>query len=473
MDNDNKKTAKAAIVNTVANVISLAIGIIMVPIISRVISAGDLGIASIFVSTRNCLTIIATLAVYEYVYKAMLEFPHNKRDYILSIISFVTIMVILVFIFAIPFKAQIKLLFSMDDFLFYWLFVSVFVYAVGQIGHHYCVFHNKYVLILLIVFATGPVSQILGVALAVLMKSHRYIGRVIGLDFYSIAIVIGLLGWLVVSAIKGRNIRIDTKYIKNTLMCSIPIVPHLLSQMILTQSDLIMIGRFTDSQKSGIYSMAHTVGNLAYTVLLQVITVWSPWVYRRLAENKKEHILRISSTMIIMGSYLSVGLLTVSTEVIKLFLTETYLPCIYIVPPLVCSMFFQFAYIFTYDLNYYNKKAMYIALPSIVASITNVILNILFIPGFGYMAACYTTLASYFMLFMLSFWFSIRLGLREVYNIKCLISAVFFVLSYAVIMMVLTDYILIRYLLLIIVSVVLFVTQYKRIFDIIAIIKEK
>ena len=473
MDHDNKKTARAAVVNTIANIIALAIGLIMVPIISRVIPADDLGVASIFVSTRNCLTIIGFLAVYDYLYKAMLEYPRNKKEYILSILVFITLMTIGLFIMVLPFREYVKSLFSMDDFLFYWLFVSAFVYAVGQIGHHYCVFHNRYILILLIVLATGPVSQILGVILAAAMPMHKYIGRVIGLDFYSAAITISLLLWLMFSIVKERHIKPDIKYVKNTLFFSIPIVPHLLSQMLLTQSDLIMIGKLADSEKSGIYSMAHTVGNLAYTVLLQVITVWSPWVYRRLEEKEEDQVFRNSKFMICIGSYLSIGLLTVSTEVIKLFLTETYLPCIYIVPPLVCSMFFQFAYIFTYDLNYYNKRPAYIAIPSIVAAIANIVLNLALIPEFGFMVACYTTLVSYAILFGLSFLFSIRLGVMRIYNVRYLIGAVFVVLLYAVVMMTLAEFIIIRYLLLLVITVILLATQYNKVIGMMRMVRKK
>ena len=58
--NDNTQTAKTAILNTVANCISLVVGMIMIPIVTRVLSTEQMGIANTFISTRNTVVIIIT-----------------------------------------------------------------------------------------------------------------------------------------------------------------------------------------------------------------------------------------------------------------------------------------------------------------------------------------------------------------------------------------------------------------------------
>ena len=77
--NDNVQTAKTAILNTIANCVSLVVGMIMIPIITRILSVEQMGIANTFMSTRNTVVIIITCAVYAYVHKAMIEYKkvHN------------------------------------------------------------------------------------------------------------------------------------------------------------------------------------------------------------------------------------------------------------------------------------------------------------------------------------------------------------------------------------------------------------
>ena len=86
MDNqkDSVQTAKTAILNTFANCISLVVGMIMIPIITRVLSVSQMGIANTFISTRNTMVIIITCAVYAYVHRAMIEFKNEKKSYLFS-----------------------------------------------------------------------------------------------------------------------------------------------------------------------------------------------------------------------------------------------------------------------------------------------------------------------------------------------------------------------------------------------------
>ncbi len=113
---DSKLTVKTALMNTVANVISLVVGMVMVPIIARVLSEKDLGIASTFLATRNTLVILATLAVYAFVNRAMLDFEKEKKDYIFSITVFCIAMVGVIFLISLPFREFLQQALKLDDF---------------------------------------------------------------------------------------------------------------------------------------------------------------------------------------------------------------------------------------------------------------------------------------------------------------------------------------------------------------------
>lgn len=449
--NDNTQTAKTAILNTVANCISLVVGMIMIPIVTRVLSTEQMGIANTFISTRNTVVIIITCSVYAYVHKAMIEFKDEKKSYIFSIIVFSILAVVISFCISLIFKEKLMKLLSLDNFLYYWLFISCLGFALYSIADYYCIFQNKYYIVAMIVLSVGPISQFLSVGLSYVLENDKYIGRVIGLDFVYLLVAVCLIVWMFV----GRRPKIKTKYVKTTLAFTIPIIPHLLSQMVLTQCDLVMISYFCGSSKSGIYSMGHTVGFLALTVMSQIMASWSPWVYRRMEDKEFKTIFDNSKLIVLVGAYISIGLLTISTELIKIFLTDVYSPCIYIVPTLVVAMFFQFIYIFVYDFQFFNKKAKSIAGSSIVAAIFNLITNYIFIPKFGFLAAGFTTLASYFVLLMINYFFTVRIGINKVYDIKQLFAWTIVVGVYALICVKLKNEFIVRYIMFIGFSLVL------------------
>lgn len=158
---DNQKTMRTAILNTLANGSSLVIGIIMIPIISRILSPEELGIATTFISTRNTVVIIVTASVYAYVYRAMLELKNDeeKKNYLFSLTLFCMLAVCFFYLVALPIKDYLKIFLSLDDVLFNWLFVSILIFALYSIADYYCMFHNKSILVFVIVFSTGSVSQ--------------------------------------------------------------------------------------------------------------------------------------------------------------------------------------------------------------------------------------------------------------------------------------------------------------------------
>lgn len=455
---DSKKTIQTALLNTIANAFSLVIGMVMIPIIARVLTTTEMGVASTFISTRNTFVIVATLSVYAYVHKAMLEFKDNKKNYIWSIAIFCAIALCVVFGVCLPFKSHIMKILSLDNFLFYWLFVSAFVFALYSIGNYYCIFHNKSLIVFAIVLAVGPISQFLSYGLAFVFSDRKYIGRVLGLDFVYCIVALCVVVWLLVS----KNKKPAWKYVRQTLKFTVPIIPHLLSQMVLTQCDLIMISYFAGEDKTGIYSMGHTVGFLAFTVMSQIMAAWSPWVYRRLEEADRESIYKNAKIMMLLGTFMSIGLLTVGTELIRIFLPSDYSPCVYIIPPLVLAMYFQFVYLFFYDLEYYYKKSKWIATASVIASILNVLLNLYCIPRFGYIAASYTTLASYLVLLVLNYLFCLKLGVRKTYNIFVVLGLTGAVIVYMGFVFMTINLPVVRYVVLVIISMILLITQWKN-----------
>ena len=85
--------------------------------------------------------------------------------------------------------------------------------------------------------------------------------------------------------------------VKEGLQISLPMIPHLLSQIFLSSCDLLMIKSISGESSAGIYSVAYTIANILYTISLQIFKPWSPWVYRRI-ENKETDSIKENSKLI-------------------------------------------------------------------------------------------------------------------------------------------------------------------------------
>ena len=84
----------------------------------------------------------------------------------------------------------------------------------------------------------------------------------------------------------------------------------------------------------------------------------------------------------------------------------------YVVPPIVLGTLAQYFYTNYVNVEIFCKKTSIIAMGSCLAALINYILNYAFIPRFGYIAAAYTTFASYIVL-MLMHYIMVRFVLKE------------------------------------------------------------
>lgn len=439
---DNTKTARAALVNTTANIIMTIVAMLMIPITTRILHTGDLGNAVSFFSIRNICLNIFTLASYTAVNRGLLEFHDNKFEFLSSLLLFNLVTIGLFGLVYGIFRSFFESILGFTPLLSFLLFFSVLLWMSYTIGTTYLLYHNRYKTMFCITMCIGPFSQFLAIFLILHLNSDKYLGRIIGLDgFYWI---IGFL-FLILILLKG-HFTFKKIYIKYALSLSLPLIPHLLAQTLLSQSDIIMITNICNSDKSGIYSMAYTIAMVLYALLSQIMAVWSPWCYRRLNEKNTSVIYQYSKVLYFVALIMSIGLMMISPEAVSLFLADSYHECMYLIPIIIVGMFFLFSYTFFYDIEYYHKKTILIAVASILAASINIVLNLIFIPVLGYIAAGYTTAIGYFLLMLLHMIFMKKIDNRKIYNIPMLFIASLFVLIFALLMVYLIDYIFLRYL---------------------------
>lgn len=66
-------------------------------------------------------------------------------------------------------------------------------------------------------------------------------------------------------------------------------------------------------------------------------------------------------------------------------------------PPVACAVFFKFLYPLFSNVEFYYEKTGFVMVASCIGAVANIILNYIFIPIFGYLAAGYTTLFCYIL----------------------------------------------------------------------------
>lgn len=143
-------------------------------------------------------------------------------------------------------------------------------------------------------------------------------------------------------------------------------------------------------------------------------------------------------------TYAMVALLLGGPEVLKIMASSKYWEGILIIPPVVLSSYIIFMYGLYVNVEHFYKKTVGITTNTVIAAISNIILNLIFIPKFGYVAAAYTTLVSYLICLALHVYRSKKLN-KDLFPISIFVGSLTLVLAVSVIYYFVLDYAFVRW----------------------------
>ena len=260
-------------------------------------------------------------------------------------------------------------------------------------------------------FVVSTALSLMTVALSLLLlprydEDTLYIARTIG--FCAPYVVVGAVLWAVMFKKSPAGFR--REYWRYALVLGTPIIFHLLSQNILTQSDRVMMQRFRiDDDIIGIYSFFYTFSGIVTTVLNALNVSWCPFYYDYL-HAKSFDILKVKCRNYMqMFTIICCGFLLVSREVSRLFADESFQSGIDVLPILTVGIFFIFMYQFPVNFEFFHKKTQIIAGGTVCAGLLNIGLNALLIPPYGMYGAAVATMISYVALFAGHYFIATRL----------------------------------------------------------------
>ena len=458
---DGKRTMTSMLTNIVSVIIQMIVSLISVVLITKIISVDDLGIATSFITLKNIMTIICLLSITSSINRMLVDIKKDEFEYLSSIYIFSSVFCSIICLLYLLFNQYLSGILGFDLKMMLFMFSLIFLINGCSIVVTYWNYKNFYKYNFIYNILSNPVGQLLSLLFAYILVSNKYLGRIVGIDFFNI--IFGLICGIVI-LVKGK-FKFNINYVIESLKISVPMIPHLISQLLLTSCDLLMIKNLIGPGSAGIYGMAYTISTLLYAILIQFFNPWSPWVYRRLNNNQIETVYTNSSLMMSFSFYLCIGLICIAPDLIKLFLNSDYYDAISLIAPITVGIFFQIMYIFFFDVEYYYKKNKQISIYSVIACVLNIVLNYILISKYGYQAAAYTTLFSYFILLLLHYFGMRSVDKRKIYNVRHMASLSIILLSVLIILHIIHYYLVFRYIILILVTLIMFIIYRNKIIE--------
>lgn len=408
----NKSALKAGVWYTISNLLVKAAAFITTPIFTRLLTPTEVGAFSNVSSWFAILAIITTFDLYAAILIAQFDYKDELNEFIASSLVLSTSITMAFYLLVLAFKPFFLDLFSINELSLHLIFMYCLVYPAIQMFQIKNRIEYKYKLVtaisLLSVLGTTLVS--LGLVLAL---PDRFMGRLIGSYVPHI-----LLNVIIYIYLLKKSRWISPKYWKYSLTICIPLIWHTLAGNLLSSSDRIMITRFCGEADNAFYSVAYSCAQIVSILWSSINAAWSPWAYEQM-DRQAFSALKKASKLIMAGfGVIVLGGLLIAPELLVLMGGEKYAAALTVLPPIMLGYVFQFVYALYVNIEFYSKKQKYIALGTTVAALVNVGLNLVFIPMYGYVAAAYTTMVGYIVLFCLHFLFVKKLGRISWYDTK-------------------------------------------------------
>ena len=400
-----KKTYKmAGTYYFIGNLFNKGIAFITVPIFTRILLTSDYGIVTTYNSWVSILTIVVGLAIYMGIRAAFIDYK-DKIDDFMSVSTTFTLLcggIILILVGGGALLIRINVYYS----VLILCLIQGIASALIQNYLMYLMMQYKYKFRTALMILPNLLSVIASIIVVVFfLKKDFYMGRIVP----TALITIGFGFLTVVLVYKKSRMLFKKEYLQYALKISSPLVLHGLALYILSQSDRIMITSLADASQTGIYSLIYNFSMIATVVTTALEGVWVPWFTEKLKHNDRDSINKMSKDYIDIMLYVIIAIVIMGPEVVKILASKPYWEGIMIIPPVIIANYLIFAYTMYVNIEHFHKKTPYITINTLIAAIINIVLNFIFIPKYGYVAAAYTTLISYLVSFLLHSFYAKKL----------------------------------------------------------------
>lgn len=415
-------TVKVSTAYAVCSILQKCLSFITLPLFTRLLTTEQYGQYTIYSSWSGILTIFLTLNLaYGSFQTAMVKFENRREEYITSVQGICLVLCGIFLVVYLPFKSLWNHLFELPT-PFVLLLVAEIVFSMAtQLWMEKNRFEFKYKSVVLITLLMSLLSPIIAFVIVSLVSEKGY-ARIFGY-----AIVNILVGFIIFTYNLQKGKRLYNKeFWKYAIWFNVPLLAYYLSQVVFNLSDRIMISHMTGTSDAAMYGVAYNLATILTFVLNAINSSYVPWMYGKIKDNKCSENKSISLMLAVLMGLMILCVIWYAPEIIMLMAGERYKAAIYVVAPVAMSLLLLFYCQLFINVEFYYEEKKMLIYGSVGAAFLNFILNYILIPIYGFVAAGYTTLASY-IVFALSNYYTIRLIFKkkkladELYNYKGLL----------------------------------------------------
>lgn len=446
------------------NFVQKCISMLTTPVFTRIMSEEQYGICGIFTSWSMIFEIIVSLCLSSC---AMVLYTKlDNKEKILSTLTSLQVILGLfwIFIYLIAHR-KISELLQMSESLCIALILSASSSQAIYLWMGYKRYLYEYKGSVGVTIVITVISSLFS-AFSVVFISNSAAGRLIPMTIVNVGVAV----FLYFLDLKKCCIIFDPYIWKFAFSFGIPLIPHAVSQFVLSVSDRLMINYMCGVKDVALYSVAGSIGAIFSMFTASINASFAPYQYQQIKNKNYKKLEQRADEVILLVAILSFGIMLFGNEIIFVFGGEKYIESTHIIVPVCLGAFFGYMFqLFARVQEYFLHKTT-LVIASTLCAMMNVVMNYIFIGLYGYRAAAYTTFICYLFFCLIHYIFYkrvLRIDLNHIslYNIKHLALISLILIIFGFLIEWINQYLVVKYLLIVLV-LILCVIKRKTIWNI-------
>jgi O-antigen/teichoic acid export membrane protein len=404
-----QKTVKHTLIFGIGSVVNSAFGLVLVPVYSRYLPAGEFGILSLLTVTLTLVTIILKFglnhAFFRHYYETE-DLEHRRRIVGSTLIFLLVSSAVVTALLWLAAPQMSALIFKGDraraDLMQLVLLISFFdvitLIPDSILRAKFRSAQYSAVNITAFVFQLGLITYlVIGVGASV---HNVLLGRLFGGVFEA------LLFYVMVS--RDLSVSFSSIELRRMLAFGGPLIFSQLAFTLFMMIDRFFLERYASPRELGAYSMANTL--VSVVTILVTVPFSQVWTVMRFSvmneEGAEEYYSRVLTYVLFVSMFFALCVSAVAGDGLTLYSLKSYWSAASIIPLLAMAAVLDCA---SRVLNIgitLHKRTIYAPIVIIIALALNIGLNFWLIPRYGSMGATVSTLVSYAVFCALRYWAS-------------------------------------------------------------------
>ncbi len=215
--------------------------------------------------------------------------------------------------------------------------------------------------------------------------------------------------------LKNLSLKFDSKLLKDMIIFGIPTIPASLSIMILNVADRPILKAMTNDDTLGMYEMNYKLGIPMMLFVTVFEYAWKPFYLNHFKDkNSKQLFARIFTYFSMFSAIIFLTVSLYMDFMVRLpfvggrFISPDFWSGMGIIPIILIGYYFNGAFNNFAAGFHITKQTKFLPIAVGAAAISNIILNIVLIPWFGYLGSAWATLVAYAVSALVMYYFTLK-----------------------------------------------------------------